>query len=105
MSKTGFLTPNLPTKAFAKRLTKCLSNPPTYFGKRSELCSFINQLHNKLEGNKDHYTDTNSWQHYAIRLLRGDATETIYPFQPDTVENVVIILKAFYSNPNQIAMV
>ena len=100
MSGTGSLTPNLPTKAFAKKLSECLFDPPTYSGKRSKLCSFINQLHNKLEGNKDHYTDTDSWRHYAIGLLRGDTAETIYPFQPDTVEDVVIILETFYGNPN-----
>ena len=100
MSGTGSLTPNLPTKAPAKKLSKHLPDPPIYSGKRSKLCSFINQLHNKLEGNKDHYTNTNSWQHYAIRLLRGDAAETIYPFQLDTVEDVVIILEASYGDPN-----
>ena len=103
MSKTGSLTLNLLTKAPAKKLSECLSDPPTYFGKRSKLCSFINQFHNKLKGNKDHYADTNSQQHYTIKLLRGDATETIYPFQLDTVEDMIIILKAFYNNPNWVA--
>jgi len=102
-SGTGSLTPNFPTKALVKKLSKCLPNPPTYSGKRSELHSFINQLHNKLKGNKDHYTDTDSQQHYTIKLLRGDAAKTIYPFQPDTVEDMVIILEAFYGNPNQVA--
>ena len=103
MSGTGSLTLNLPIKAPAKKLSKCLPDPPTYSGKRSELHFFINQLHNKLEGNKDHYTDTNSQLHYAVGCLRGDATETVYPFQPDIVEDIVIILKVFYGNPNQIA--
>jgi len=102
VSGTGSLIPNLPTKAFAKKLSKCLPNPSTYFGKRSKLCSFINQLHNKLEGNKDCYTDTNSWWCYTIGFLRGDAAEIIYPFQPDTVEDIIIILKAFYNDPNQV---
>ena len=100
MSGTGSLTLNSLTKAFAKKLTKCLFNPPTYFNKKSKLCSFINQLHNKLEGNKDHYTDTDSWLHYAVNCLKKDTVETIYPFQPNTIKNLVIILKAFYGNPN-----
>jgi len=103
ISKTGFSTPNLLTKAPAKKLTECLFDPPTYFGKKNKLCSFINQLYNKLKGNKDHYTDTDSWWCYVIGLLKGDAAETIYPFQPDTVEDIVIILKAFYGDPNQVA--
>ena len=41
-SKTGSLTPNSPTKAPVKRLSKRLPNPPTYSSKRSKLYSFIN---------------------------------------------------------------
>jgi len=100
VSGTGFLILNLPTKAPAKKLSKHLPDPPTYSGKKSELCSFINQLYNKLKGNKDCYADINSWQCYTIGLLRGDTAETVYPFQPDTVEDIVIILKAFYDDPN-----
>ena len=80
MSRTNSLTLNLPTKAFAKKLSKCLPDPPTYSGKKSELCSFINQLHNKLEGNKDYYADTDNWLCYTVDYLKGDAVKTVYLF-------------------------
>src|SRR6266571_2183394 len=101
-SRTGSLTPNSLTSAPIKKLTECLLNPPTYSGKRNKLHSFLNQLKNKLNSNINCYPTPNSQLYYIISRLTRDAAETVYPFRPNTVKEVVVILEAFYSNPNQI---
>ena len=60
MFETDFLTPNLPAKTPAKKLTKHLLNPPTYSNKRNKLHSFLNQLKKKLNNNINYYTTPNS---------------------------------------------
>jgi hypothetical protein len=42
VSRTSFLTLNLPTITPIKKLTKRLPNSPAYLGKRSKLRSFLN---------------------------------------------------------------
>jgi hypothetical protein len=103
VSGTGSSTPNSPISVPVKKLTERLPDPPAYSGKRSELRSFLNQLENKLNGNIDRYPTPDSQLRYAISRLTGDAAETVYPFQPSTVEELVTILEASYGDPNRIA--
>ena len=100
MSKTGSLTPNLPTTDLLIKLTECLLNPPAYFNKRSKLYSFFNQFQNKLNGNINCYSTPNSQLCYTISHLKKDAADTVYLFQLNTVEELVAILKAFYGDFN-----
>src|SRR6266568_3352508 len=100
MSGTGSSTLNSPTSAPIKKLTKYLPDFPTYLGKRNKLHSFLNQLKNKLNSNINHYPTPNSQLYYIVSRLTGDTVETVYLFRPNTIEEVVAILEAFYSDPN-----
>jgi hypothetical protein len=82
-------------------LSERLPDPPTFSGRRSELRTFIELLHNKLTGNQDRYPTEESRLRYAIGRLRNEASALAGSFRPDTVQNLVNLLENTYGDPNR----
>ena len=88
----------------APQWSEKLLNPLVFTGKWRELQSFLSQFRNKLTGNTNYYLTEANWLYYTLNQLGGNTANFIKPLQLNSVQSLVVLLKAIYGDLNHQAI-